>query len=278
MRGFLSTVFWGLFWAGASLPTGWSAGLAVFRLVESAWSLSKCADSAVDCFFGAADIVFGTFVAFYNTANGRRSVDTGDLPNHGVAEFNTSMGVTYIVAHIPPVNGKLYLASISSANNGTWTRHGSAYVGQRLTHHILYRLASPEDLGRPNDGSYHHYRVQSVKNSTSGSNTRRAEDNDSGVVVDYLWKDNDSEPYWCCFRGAAGTLGSNSANWMEENSAEAACVTPTVGDGQGDWDSLDNGVMAYGWNNAPFDFAGRSGGWLDECVGNSGSIDGGCDC
>ena len=51
-------------------------------------------------------------------------------------------------------NRSLALASMASGNNGTWEKHATVYAGDMETHHLLYRLASPEDIGMENDGTF----------------------------------------------------------------------------------------------------------------------------
>ena len=87
-----------------------------------------------------------------------------------------------------------------------------------------------------------------------------------------MWKDNNCEGNWDKFGGGANTLGSETANWMEENDAEASCAAPTLGNGEGSWATIDNSIMAYGWNNEPFGIDGRSGDWLDGCGQDSSGI------
>ena len=58
---------------------------------------------------------------------------------------------------------------------------------------------------------------------------------------------------------------------METHGSEASCavVAPIILVNEGS-DTLeypqDNAVAAYGWNNAPFNFAGRAGGWVNSCT------------
>lgn len=64
------------------------------------------------------------------------------------------------------------------------------------------------------------------------------------------------------------TVGSEVANWMEENTSEANCAVPGIEIATHGGSTIingDKGVIAYGWNNQPFNFNGRAGGWVDSC-------------
>lgn len=59
---------------------------------------------------------------------------------------------------------------------------------------------------------------------------------------------------------------------MINNKQEASCLTAigTIGTHGGSSSSrIDNGVIAYGWNDKPFDFNGRAGGWAESCKGSN---------
>lgn len=95
-----------------------------------------------------------------------------------------------------------------------------------------------------------------------------AEDNDNSVVVDYLW-DNSQQADWSKLHNEhisnnGGDLGSITANWMEENSAEATCasvgVQIPVSEGSPTIQAEVHRVLDYGWNNQPFRFNSRAGG------------------
>lgn len=240
----------------------------------------------MDCFFGAADFVFSAYEALFKDQSvfGRsvlvdRREHIDGRPVHGISRYEHQGRATTVVAHVPVGNNAtLRQASLASGNNGTWDVHASGYRGDKLTHHILYRLASEEDLGRPNDGSYHHYRVQPARILSGGKLQKRTDRfDDAGIVVDYIWKNNFRER-WCCFSGSANLLGSNTAYWMERNSAEAACAVPALQDPQGNWATVDNAAMAYGWNDVPYNWQGHSGAWLEECSFSGGDLYGGCYC
>lgn len=91
----------------------------------------------------------------------------------------------YIHSHIPTIGDSLVKASIASNNTGEWAHHATIYnLDDNPTHHVMYRLASAADLGRENDGSFHHYRVQP---SPQNLLRPRVEDTSNNLVTDYLW-------------------------------------------------------------------------------------------
>lgn len=67
--------------------------------------------------------------------------------------------------------------------------------------------------------------------------------------------------------------GKVIGEWMEHNNAEATCAVPIfqyTAEGQSRTQTIygNQGVMAYGWNNQPFKYNGRLGGWLAGCGGS----------
>lgn len=57
--------------------------------------------------------------------------------------------------------------SLAAGNNGTWQRYITYYWDGKESHHVLYRRAHADDLGRENDGSFHHYRAQDSERVTA---------------------------------------------------------------------------------------------------------------
>ena len=92
--------------------------------------------------------------------------------------------------------GRILLASMRTGadNNGTWHRHATFFWVGRESHYLMYRQASPDDLGFDNDGSFHHYRMQdsdrgkALREVGNGGLGKREEDRAYGVVTDYLWQ------------------------------------------------------------------------------------------
>lgn len=238
------------------------------RSCQSSYDTVKDCSKGInfDCVFGGVDSVFSFFLTYFAYTDVR--VIRCDLNEHARAYKPDG---SYLVAHIPIANGStLHQAHTRSSNSFNWTHVATSYTTQgQPKHQIHYRLASPEDLGRPNNGNYHHVRAQPVTNTASNSSAhsrRDDEDNNGGVVVDYLWTNGD-QSLWDDLGGKAQAddLGSTTANYMETNDAEASCAVPGVQQFNGNYAGEDQGVVAYGWNNEPFAFNGRSGGWLDSC-------------
>ena len=268
-RGFLDLV-WNT--AGNALP-GIKLAMGGFGLVKSAYDAIKDCNKGVkfDCIFGVADTVFSYFLiqfALTDLRNGKR-----DVNEHGRA-YNQDG--SYLVAHVAIANGStLHHAYTGSTNDSDWTHVATSYTAQGQPMHSLhYRLASPEDLGRPNNGDYHHIRAQHISNdaSNSSSHSRRSDRaSNGGVVADYLWTNGDKS-LWNQLGGKsqANNLGSTIADYMENSNSQASCAVPGVQQSNGKYAGEDQGVLAYGWNNHAFKFNGRSGGWLDSC-GAAGS-------
>ena len=114
---------------------------------------------------------------------------------------------------------------------------------------LHYHLASPEDLGRPNNGGYHHIRAQPISNAASNSSThsrRNDEQSNGGVVADYLWT-NGENSLWNELGGKsqADNLGSTIEYYTENSESQV-------------------------YNHA-YKFKVKSGSWLDGCGGAAGS-------
>jgi hypothetical protein len=235
-------------------------------------------ENTVDCLFSVVDTLFETYCSTYDFIDvfSKRDMDTIplDYQIHGIHQSKTGRAV---IAHIP-VNGSLIAAANAVAINTTWTRIATVVHTDNSFRPILHRLASNEDLGRPNNGSYSHLRVGAI-NSTFSTNTtlakREEQDEKDGLIGDYIY-DNNNQGVWDYFSEVnPSDAGSQVANWMEENNSEVSCVVPgvqtTVSDppiNQGYYGDIgaDHGVLAYGWNNKAYDWNGKSGGWLDDCA------------
>ena len=75
--------------------------------------------------------------------------------------------------------------------------------------------------------------------------------------------------------GGGNYLGSQTAQWMEDNNSEATCAVPGYVYNlmaTGMRACVDNGVMAYGWNNQPYNFNGNAGAWVNDDCGCNGPI------
>ena len=247
-------------------------------LVKSAYDTIKDCNKGIhfDCIFGAVDTAFAYFLTQFAFADIRHPNDKRNLNEYGKA-YNQDG--SYIIAHIAVANGStLHQANTGSSNSSDWIHVATSYTAQgQPTHSLHYRLALPEDLGRFNNGDYHHIRAQPINNDDASNNSsahsrRNDESIEGGVVVDYLWTNGDNS-LWNDLGGKskADTLGSTIADYMENSDSDASCAVPAIQQSNGNYAGEDQGVLAYGWNNQPFRFNGRSGGWLDGCGAAAGS-------
>lgn len=230
--------------------------------------------SHFDCIFGAVDTAFAYFLTQFAFSDLRHGHDRRDLNEYGRAYDQDG---SYLVAHIAIANGStLHQATTGSSNSFDWSHVATSHTAQgQPMQSILYRLASPADLGRPNNGAYHHIRAQPVINGASNSSAlrrRNDESNNGGVVVDYLWTNGDNS-LWNDLGGKsqANALGSTIADYMENSDSEVSCAVPGIQQSNGNYAGEDQGVLAYGWNNQAFAFKGQSGAWLDGCGAAAGS-------
>jgi hypothetical protein len=67
-------------------------------------------------------------------------------------------------------------------------------------------------------------------------------------------------------------MARKTDKYLEDNKQEVSCLTPLglLGTHGGSSTSrVDNGIIAYGWNDKPYDFNGRAGAWTDKCRGSN---------
>lgn len=67
-------------------------------------------------------------------------------------------------------------------------------------------------------------------------------------------------------------MARKTTNFMENGKHEVSCLTPIARmgtHGGSSSDRIDNGIIAYGWNDNPFSFNGRSGNWVNRCKGKN---------
>jgi hypothetical protein len=251
--------------------------IGVANLVGSVWSaVGRCLVNPLsfDCLFGAADAVFNVWNMGFFDNDGVDKRSASGRPIYAVRNStHTPNPITHSVSHIPILpHERLMRAATKYGNNGTWVHIATTYYNDTEAHYIYHRLAHQDDLGKANDGIYHHFRAM-PSSATLTKLKPRAEDDDNGVVVDYLWKDGNSQ-LWDDAQSDGNPdngdyFGSTIANWMEDNSAEVTCATVGIGipvsEGSDPIEQEDQGVLAYGWNDTPFDFNGLAGGWVDSC-------------
>jgi len=260
-------------WAGAKIA--W----ATASLVKNLFDIPKeCGESTLDCLFQVGNTVMSYFTLGYQAVSNLPVMERDGVAVFGIAKLSDG---TYIGSHLP-VSGVLAVTlrevSIARPNLKTWAHVATRYTGDGMPLHSIYhRLVSDEDLGRPNDGTYHHLIAQTANLTAPWERkttlNARADSSDShGVVGEYLWQNNDNSLWGDLHNACSGTLesqcdlGSSLANQFENEQIEAGCAVPGVAKGDGSFAGLNSGVFAYGSNDKAFDFQGRAGSWLDSCA------------
>lgn len=188
--------WFGLIWTAirgaftlANLKVVAKVSWGTYKLATNIYNFKKdCTGNSVvihDCLITLSTAAVDAFTGvFLLKAIGKRGEHTVAMINHrSIPELTT-------VAHIPVINGSLIRASIKSHNNGTWVHHATTYDkdGSEV-YHLLYRRAHPDDLGFANNGSYHHYRLQSAPNPSTNTTKRTDMQRNDGMVFDYSWQD-----------------------------------------------------------------------------------------
>jgi hypothetical protein len=169
--------------------------LGVANLVFSVWNaVARCSINplSLDCLFAAMDAVYNIWNSGFFPNNGIGAKrDASYPPVLGIRDSAELPGpITRMHAHIPiSPDQRLIHAALAIDNDGSWAHIATTYWGDEEAHHILYRLAQESDLGKSNDGSYHHFRSQPAP-SQQAKLRRRAEGSKNGVVADYLWRDD----------------------------------------------------------------------------------------
>ena len=108
--------------------------------------------------------------------------------------------------------------------------------------------------------------LRSIQFGSVKSASKRAEDNDGGVVVDYNWN-SISETAYDSF-DSTQTLVDDFSNDIVGD-MQAANGIQSCADFEDSDGVLDSGLVSIGWNNVPFQFAdGQLEGQLDECAGD----------
>ncbi|KAJ7910053.1 hypothetical protein B0H13DRAFT_617467 [Mycena leptocephala] len=265
----------------------------LYKLVDNIFSIPKQCDgqNQWDCLIQVGNTVVSYFTLGYQVydaaAQSSRALD--GVPTYGIASFADG---SFVHAHIPLPSGngtalrhgviaahKNNFQNVKTGQHSEWlhiaTRHAPDGTA---VHKMFHRLASTADLGRNNTMSAQHIRVQAAdvphpNDTTIRGNSKRADDSATsyGLVGEYLWQENDKslwdDLHTACegsFEGEC-TMGGYLASDLESRTAMASCAVPGVAKGSGSYSGVDHGVFAYGWNNKPFEFKGRLGGWLDNC-------------
>lgn len=243
-----------------------------------------------DLLEGALEGVYAIFNTRFATTGGLRvRSEYGDNPVYGVLTRSEPIALrsdgrphnhwTRLESHIPVEQDTSLRLAAMEANNSTDFLHiATIYRDGVATFTLHYRRAHPDDLGTENNGDYHHARAVPVIHNTTtdrdGGVDARAEVNDGGVVMDYLWKNGNGELWADTFAWAGAdrfdqAAASTTAHFMQDQKAEVSCADVIVSydsaNEQGWEGPEDVGIVAFGWNNQPFGFNGRSGGWLNDC-------------
>jgi hypothetical protein len=228
-----------------------------------------------DCLSGA---IIAVFTVWYNDFSIHNEHVPGKQPIyaiHNTADPDSSS--TQTASHIP-VHEKQSLMDAAAESDvgkdGAWVHIATTFKDTEELHYIFYRLADSAVLGHPNPGNYHHFQSRASpalfaeSQSHTKGNDQRSKSSSNGVVADYVWRDGDAS----VISGSSVNFGAAATNWMEENGAEATCATVGVGVPVAEGGVYkythqreNQGIVAYGWNNVPFDFAGRAGNWVDSC-------------
>ncbi|KAH6718672.1 hypothetical protein BKA61DRAFT_712451 [Leptodontidium sp. MPI-SDFR-AT-0119] len=259
----------------------WAVGL--FGLGASAYGLAKdCVQNydRSDCIIASIGLVISVFATGYKVKSGFRIRSDG-LATHAYW-VDPSEEKRSSEAHIPLSHQSLKESSMATQNNGTWERHATFYWDNEESHHLMYRKATVDDLGYENDGTFHHYRIQDSdhvkdlrKRMALGHPgiEKRLEERAYGVVTDYLWQNGNQDSYNQMHDSADfEDMTRKIDNYMEGNKQGVSCLTPIGSIGTHGGSSrfrVDNGIIAYGWNDKPYGFNGRAGNWAEGCKGNN---------
>ncbi|KAJ6439264.1 DNA-repair protein rad2 [Purpureocillium lavendulum] len=234
---------------------------------------------------GAINGVFAIWSRGFAVSSGfRRRSEYGDMPVFGVltrpdtdsthSKLRRGQDIaswTRLESHVS-IDEKITLKQAAmNAHNGTEFLHiATLYSRGTATHTLHYRRAHSDDLGMENDGSYHHVRALSV--TDHAENGKRAEVDDSGTVMDYLWKEGNQDLWTDTYYDTHTfdqTAAAAATTWMQNNGAEATCADVIIDFTEPNsapyGGAEDSGVLAFGWHHAPFGFNGRAATWISEC-------------
>ena len=221
-------------WTLAGVYAGAKIVWATASLVKNVFDLPReCGASTLDCLFQVGNTVMSYFALGYQVVDNLPVMERDGVAVFGIAKLSDG---TYIGSHLP-VPGDLAVTlrevSISRTDLKTWTHVATRYTSDGMPLHSIYhRLVSDEDLGRPNDGTYHHLVAQTANlpapwERKSTLNARADSSDSHGVVGEYLWQNNDNSLWGDLHNACPGTLesqcdlGSSLANKFETDQIEA---------------------------------------------------------
>ncbi|KAH9214904.1 hypothetical protein DL95DRAFT_409055 [Leptodontidium sp. 2 PMI_412] len=253
--------------------------LAITLIAQKVWSAVSWANyDRSDCIITSIGLVISVFATAYKVKSGFRIRSDG-LATHAYWVDPTEEKRSS-EAHIPLSHRSLKESSMATQNNGTWERHTTFYWDNEESHYLMYRKATVDDLGYENDGTFHHYRIQDSdhvkdlrKRMALGHPgiEKRLEERAYGVVTDYLWQ-NGNQDFYNLMHDSADfkDMTRKIDNYMEGNKQGVSCFTPIGSIGTHGGSSrfrVDNGIIAYGWNDKSYGFNGRAGNWAEGCKG-----------
>ncbi|KAH7403827.1 hypothetical protein BKA64DRAFT_707299 [Cadophora sp. MPI-SDFR-AT-0126] len=243
----------------------WAVGL--FGLGASAYGVAKdCVQkyNTADCIIASIGLMISPFATGYKVKSGFR-VRSDGLETHAYW-IDADEGKRTSEAHIPLSHRSLKVSSMATQNNGTWERHATFYWDNEE-----YRKATADDLGFENDGTFHHYRledsehVKDIRKRIALGHPgleKRLEARAYEVVTDYLWQNGNQEAYnqkhdSVDFKDMTRKID----NLLESNKLGVSCLTPIgaiASHGGSSRFRIDNGIVAYGWNDKPYGFNARA--------------------
>ncbi|TFY73144.1 hypothetical protein EWM64_g10868, partial [Hericium alpestre] len=258
--------------------------MGVGSLVEDGWEAAvTCGTEGfnLNCINACADAALTLWDNFYEANDGinRRSVGVNADGEATYSKFVVySDGTNHTITHTQhmPLGDYPTVGHMLSArpNASEWAHVSTRTYG--TTHQVKVfhrRTNSTTDEGDVN-GDLNHVRAYHSKLPQAGA-SKRTEDSDDGVVLDYLW-DSGNQGEWNQIHNgtppvdAATDGGETMTGQFQDDSSIAECCT--LGTTEEDdlngtsFQAENHGVMAFGWNNQAFGFSGRAGGWVSGCA------------
>ncbi|PSS08910.1 hypothetical protein EW026_g5662 [Hermanssonia centrifuga] len=216
-------------------------GLTLF--VSSVVVSNVCSKSgAINCAIAAGVAVFASFFSKWVFSDRSLAEDGG---------FGAD---TEMYLMLPPTPQKSHVQRLATElEPGTWHTVGTMRVGM-FNHTIHYH----------NNGAGIHKLRAWQRNFVVNGTEKRAEDDNDGTVVDYMWQSTNEQAYddFHSSSDATSYFAANSMGYMiNSQSAVGMCADFADGDGK-----MDEGVLTAGWNNEPFEWAdGEEEATLGDC-------------
>ncbi|PSS32198.1 hypothetical protein PHLCEN_2v2036 [Hermanssonia centrifuga] len=196
----------------------------------------------MSCAIAAAYSVFSSFFAKWAFSGTRSLFEVDDLG---------ADSETYLT--LPPTPEKSHVQRLATElEPGTWHTVGTMRVGM-FNHTIHYY----------NNGAGIHKLRAWQRNLIVNGTEKRAESDNDGTVVDYLWQST-NEQSCNSLSDSTSYFAANAMGYIIENqSAVAMCAD------FGDYDGLMNeAILTAGWNDQPFEWQpGEESVILGDCNG-----------